>query len=347
MSDLWEDFQIFLGSNIPSEIIAILVANGYNDPMLLSGMDLEEIGRMEKFTDEKLQHVLEECKYSSVGPFCFLPGHKKLLLILGQKSKEYKPSLHSRSSKMGNENGTDLANVTNMMKELINSMKANSNLAPKSRRYSENIQWFATYIYTLSGKACYEVLSKNLPLPQIPTISMNSYPLFDTIVIILTTFFFQIVNYITQRKNTVIEGELRCKELAEYLRELKAPKQIWISEDASGIVSQVSYDSTTNQLVGLVLPTNHTGMPIPYSFTPQSINDIELQIEENPKSKLVYLILAQPLMENVPPFILQVFGTDNCFKTEDVLLRWKQTKDQLAMYASIFILYKFIFIDIP
>lgn len=145
-------------------------------------------------------------------------------------------------------------------------------------------------------------------------------------------FTFFSVNYILQKKSKIIEGELRCKQLAEYLHKLNAPKEVWISEDASGIITQISFDPSTNQVVGLVLPTDHTGMPLPYSFCPQTINDIELFIRKNPKSTLVYLVLAQPLVDNVPPFILQCYGTDNTFKTEETILRWKQTRDQLTMY---------------
>lgn len=140
------------------------------------------------------------------------------------------------------------------------------------------------------------------------------------------------MKYIHEKKQKIIEGELRCKELAEYLEKLNAPKEVHLEEDGSGIVVKCSYDSPTNQLVGLVLPTDQrTGMPVPYSFTPQSIIDIEQQIAQNSKSTLVYLILAQPIMENVPPFILQVYGTDNKFKSGSVIQRWKHTKDQLAM----------------
>lgn len=141
------------------------------------------------------------------------------------------------------------------------------------------------------------------------------------------------MNYIHKRKEKVIEGELRCEELAKYLEKLKAPKTIWLSEDASGVVARVTHDPTTNQLVGLVLPTeSKTGIPMMFSFTPQSIEDIEKQMRDNSKSTLVYLVLAQPIMRKVPPFILQVFGTDNRFKTQDVMLRWQHTRDQLARY---------------
>lgn len=139
------------------------------------------------------------------------------------------------------------------------------------------------------------------------------------------------MKYIKTRKQKIIEGELRAEELCSYCEKMGAPKKVWILEDASAIISTVSYDSSTNQMVGLVLPIDHrTGMPIPFSFTPQSLEQIGKQIKQNEKSTLVYVVLAQPLLDNVPPFILQIYGTDNRFKSEDVMSRWRHTKDQLS-----------------
>lgn len=142
------------------------------------------------------------------------------------------------------------------------------------------------------------------------------------------------VKYIQKRKQSIVEGELRCEELVNYLDKLGAPKKVWLSEDGSGIISKVTYDAGSNQLIGLVLPINNkTGMPTVFSFAPQSVKEIEQQMKHYPESTLVYLILAQPILKKAPPFILQVFGTDNKFKTKDVLLRWRHTKDQLARYC--------------
>lgn len=62
----------------------------------------------------------------------------------------------------------------------------------------------------------------------------------------------------------VLEGNLRCKELAEYLDNLNAVKRVWLSEDATAIVSKISYDPKSNQLISLVLPLNNNGCPIPF-----------------------------------------------------------------------------------
>lgn len=144
------------------------------------------------------------------------------------------------------------------------------------------------------------------------------------------------MTYIGKKKQRIIEGELRCKELDTYLEKMNAPKEIWLSGDATSIVSKVSYDSVTSQLIGLVLPTcQRTGMPISFTFAPQTMKDIKQQIEQNPLSTHLYLVLAQPLRENVPPLILLAFGTDNTFKTSDVLNRLQHIKDQLARYAAL------------
>lgn len=130
------------------------------------------------------------------------------------------------------------------------------------------------------------------------------------------------MDLINANKEKIIEGELRCQQLAEYLKKLNAPNEVWLAEDGSGILDRVMYDSKTNQVIGLVLPLHKiTGMPIMFSFTPQTANEIEDQIKMNSKSKNVYLILAQPILDNTPPFVLQVFGSDNRFTAENVLNR--------------------------
>lgn len=138
------------------------------------------------------------------------------------------------------------------------------------------------------------------------------------------------MSYINKRKQTVIEGELRCEALAQYLQRMNAPKVVWLSEDGTGIVPKVSYHNSTGQLIGLVLPTDPiTGMPIPHSFVPQTASEIVLQMKKT-KSTLAYVIMAQPIKDGVPPFVLQIFGNDNTFKTENMFQRWIYTKNELS-----------------
>lgn len=108
-----------------------------------------------------------------------------------------------------------------------------------------------------------------------------------------------------------------------------APKQIFVCEDASGIISKVTYDSVTNQLIGVLLPLNtNNGMPKILSFKAESAEQIS-EIMKLPRSSLVYIVVAQPLVRNATPYILQAFGTNNTFRTQDVLNRWKHTLAEL------------------
>lgn len=137
------------------------------------------------------------------------------------------------------------------------------------------------------------------------------------------------MNYISLFKTKIIEGELRCKELTHYLETLEVKKCVWLSEDASGIISKVEFDSKSNQMVGLVLPMNSsTGMPMPFTHLARTTEEIEKNMKKD-KSSLVYVVMAQPLKKGVPPFLLQIFGTNNKFTAQNVLLRWKYTVDEL------------------
>lgn len=108
---------------------------------------------------------------------------------------------------------------------------------------------------------------------------------------------------------------------------------IFLSEDASGVVRKVSYDSHTNQMIGLVLPFNDAnGMPQLFSFQANSADDIKRYMEL-PQSILVYIVVAQSLKKDSPPFILQIFGSINKFAAKDVIKRWEYTLKELKKYA--------------
>lgn len=140
-----------------------------------------------------------------------------------------------------------------------------------------------------------------------------------------------IASYI-QHKPKIIEGEIRAKQLFEYLEHLNLRKCVWLCEDATGINSRIQYDPITNQLIGLALPINSiTGMPVSFSYVFKSLEAAQMFINK-PKSSLVYVVLAQPIMQNVPPFVLQIFGTDNKFTSVNVVNRWKHTTQELEKY---------------
>lgn len=142
-----------------------------------------------------------------------------------------------------------------------------------------------------------------------------------------------IVAKIRDNRRRIIEGELRCEQLSQYLENLNVDKTVWLSEDGSGIVSSIHYDSVFEELVGYVLPNcPKTGSPIPFSFKAGDADEITKHMSNSniKQSSLVYLVMAQPLSDSAPPFVLQIFGTDNRFSKEDVIKRWRHTQNELA-----------------
>lgn len=187
-----------------------------------------------------------------------------------------------------------------------------------------------------AGRACYEVLCSNLSLPKAGTIRKpRTYIQQDFNNCKMS--FFLIVNYINQNKQKIKEGALRCDELVSYLDKVGAQKKIWISEDASGIIKKVAYDASSNELVGIVLPFDtSTGMPIQFTYLARTVAEIKKHME-NPLAQNVYIVAAQPIKPNTPPFILQIFGSDNVFTSSNVLKRWEYTKQKLKEYVIFFL----------
>lgn len=137
------------------------------------------------------------------------------------------------------------------------------------------------------------------------------------------------MRYVNQYKQRIVESELRCGSLATYLEKFNLKKIVWLCEDATGINAKIEYDSSTNQIVGLVLPINDvTGIPESLTFLANSVDDIK-KYTKKPVSKLIYAVLAQPLHPGVPPFVLQMFGTDNTFEAKDVVRRWAHITEEL------------------
>lgn len=137
------------------------------------------------------------------------------------------------------------------------------------------------------------------------------------------------VRCIKDTRECILEGEIRSKELVKYLSDRNAGTDIWLCEDASGIISQIKYDQTLDQLIGMVLPIDdRTGCPKRFEHTARDEDEIK-SFMKHKRSTLIYIVMAIPLKEGVAPFILQMYGTDNKFKACDVIKRWNFTIENL------------------
>lgn len=138
---------------------------------------------------------------------------------------------------------------------------------------------------------------------------------------------------IGNNRERVIEGQLRGRELSSYLEKHGTEKVVWVAEDATVITQKVHYDVSTDTLVGLVSPIDKkTGCPILFYYKASTADEI-IENMKKEKATSVYLIMAQPLDEKIPPFVLALFGMNSSLTSRDVINRWKYIKTELKRYG--------------
>lgn len=220
--------------------------------------------------------------------------------VLQEKLNYFLESNSDKSIKNKNFFSSD-QNLTPFLKKLFENACLNSNKANSAKRYENSLKLFSTYLFTIGGRLLYETLCKNLALPSLSTVSrtMSKYSCFLT------------------------EGKIRAKELKQFLDSRKLPLTVWLSEDATRITGRIQYDPPSNQLVGFVLPLGSDGMPLSNTFSATTLEKIQNTFQNATIAKLLYVIIAQSLVDKGPSFCLCLYGTDNKFTFEDVLNRWK------------------------
>lgn len=179
---------------------------------------------------------------------------------LAIENKDLRDWLHSllEDKNKKNDDSTLNKNTSKVLQLLMQSAEKNGNSDKSSKkahgfRYDETLKSFSSSLYLLGGRMCYKLLEKNLPLPALPTVS----------------------RYVQANGPSIREGELRCAELKTYLEDRKLEPKVWISEDATRITGRVQYDSSTNELIGFVLPMSSNGMPLRGVYQARSAKEIE------------------------------------------------------------------------
>lgn len=152
-----------IGYKIPEHIVKILISSGFDCEIALKELSLDCIKDIEQFVQCN-RDLVSGTQYESVGNFRFLPGHRSLILGL----PKYVEKLAENS--IQNRNQHQQLNLTVILHNLLETVRSNENKHPKSFRYSEIIRHFSTYIFLMCGRACYETLSANLPIPTAGTI---------------------------------------------------------------------------------------------------------------------------------------------------------------------------------
>lgn len=163
---------MLLKGDFPHDLIKILDKCSFDSELSLVSMNTQIISEIEEYVNEDLS-ILSETSYKGIDHFKFKPGHKTFLLRLPDIIEKNKNTHQSAAVKS--------ANFSHILKTFIETAESNFEALPNGRRYNEINRHFSTIIYLMCGKACYETLSANLPIPQANTIrkctilTMNIY----------------------------------------------------------------------------------------------------------------------------------------------------------------------------
>lgn len=165
---IWNDFPGCLCLKL------ILINSGYDNLKSLLCITDEKLTMLEKYV-EKNRSVTEKiaCDHAksygfsygtsnSSDQFQFLPGHRAVLLDWCQ----------NKLPKIEASNTFTIKNAafSPILREMISSALSNHSKPPNVHRFSKILMDFSIYMYIMVGKASYDILCANLPLPKSKTI---------------------------------------------------------------------------------------------------------------------------------------------------------------------------------
>jgi hypothetical protein len=169
-------------------------------------------------------------------------------------------------------------------------------------RYTESIKKFAICLYILGGKQCYEFIRLNLPgtIPNMTTV----------------------VDLINKSDMALTEADFKFESLQQY-----SSGFAFCSEDTTGVIRKVEYDSSTNSFIGFATPIID-GIPSAQCYRANTFDDLETFYNTKESAKLLNVHMIQSIStENDPtnfpkPFMLSAYGVNNKFTAMDILRRW-------------------------
>lgn len=150
---------------IPESVVYILYNTGFTTKAALKSINEESVKDIEAYFDENFNELicgLPDNQYKR--PFRILPGHRAIILSI--------PSMITTEIKSVKNDSKSSNDVSFVLKWLIDTSEQNVGRQLTGRRYEKKLQLFATYLYLMCGRSCYETLHANLPIPAADTIGM-------------------------------------------------------------------------------------------------------------------------------------------------------------------------------
>lgn len=180
MEQMWVFLENHMGYEVPTSLKYVLWKSGYDSIISLKQLSEKTIEELEEFIEKNKNELLQNDHYNYVSAnqkFAFVPGHKRILINLPMLIQE----IQSKNALVNTlthtqDNANESRNVYSViLNELINTATRNHNKSKHAFHYDDIIKYFATYIFLLCGRTCYETLNKNLPIPSTKTICKYPY----------------------------------------------------------------------------------------------------------------------------------------------------------------------------
>ncbi|CAF4358180.1 unnamed protein product [Rotaria sp. Silwood2] len=190
-----------------------------------------------------------------------------------------------------------------LLPTLIDNITNNLSKSTNQYCYDELVQRFAVILYILGGRFAYNFVRLNLvcALPCPTTIT----------------------NLIQDKNLKLNEAEFRFDLLEQHFMS-KNSKYGFASEDTTGIIKKVVYNTDTNSFIGFCTPLDN-GIPIAHHFRTESFYQLKEWFADVEKAALLNLHMIQPLSQDVTnssSFILSAFSISNTFTSSDIVQKW-------------------------
>lgn len=164
-NDFWKNFS---GCSCLEKIFNVC---GYDNVHSLKCINEKHLNDLEEYVNQNRQIIQGlDCKHSNVygaqNKFQLMPGHRAYIL----KWCENQHQNQSHADDIFKESLLNHPAFSTIMVDIIRSALNNHTRSPNARRFSDVLMNFCTYLYIMAGKASYELISANLPIPKAKTI---------------------------------------------------------------------------------------------------------------------------------------------------------------------------------
>ncbi|CAF1136421.1 unnamed protein product [Adineta steineri] len=267
---------------------------------IINNKEINSLKERACFVDEDMKAVVKTGIRSNIELFI------ELLKKHEESKKVQEKNDHMFNFTNFNTQNIEPSELKSFAQVFIDNYLKNTKRPSNNYKFDEIVNKFASALHILSGHHAYAFVRNNLPgaLPSVVT---------------LNTF--------NENINLGLrECEFRFDSLKNHLVAIDA-NYIFSSEDTTGIIQSIYYDSKDDCFIGFCSPLMN-GLPLMNTFKTDNYHQLENWFQHTNRSSLINTHLIEPIPTNNSshahsrPYILSAYGTDDVVTATDILRRW-------------------------